>query len=234
MKTSLARLLASWAAILAFMTGAVAAGASNIGVLYSNGPVNGYVTGWNISGANIVSDSFTLGAPSCTGACFITGWSFGVWESPGDVLSSLDYSITSLPNGGTLYAGGTIGQPEGALSDTFLFNNNLGFEIHEITVSGLEINLGPGTYWLNLSKAETPAGDPVFWDQNSGVGCTGYDGIGGGCPSKAFSNGSTIPSEDPDIYGYSSAGTVPEPGTLLLFSSSIPILAIAWRRRRRT
>ena len=26
-------------------------------------------------------------------------------------------------------------------------------------------------YWLNLQNATSAGGDPVYWDENSGVGC---------------------------------------------------------------
>ena len=44
---------------------------------------------------------------------------------------------------------------------------------------------------MNLQNASVPSGDPVYWDENSGVGCES-----GGCPSQAYDNSvGTIPSE---------------------------------------
>src|ERR1017187_656925 len=50
--------------------------------LYSNGPINGTTDAWTINFGYIVSDSFALGTAST-----VTGFDFGVWEFPGDVLS---------------------------------------------------------------------------------------------------------------------------------------------------
>ena len=67
------------------------------GVIYENGPVNGTTDAWTINFGYIVSDSFV---PSNGGQ--VSGFDFGVWELPGDKLSSLQWSITSAPNGGTV------------------------------------------------------------------------------------------------------------------------------------
>src|SRR5271157_5759101 len=73
--------------------------------LYENGPINGGVDAWpfNSSSPYVVSDTFTLSANSTVG-----GFEFGVWEDPGDVLTSVSWSMTSLENGGTMYASGTV------------------------------------------------------------------------------------------------------------------------------
>ena len=62
----------------------------------------------------------------------------------------------------------------------------------QINVTGLNVSTISGTtYWLNLQNAAVPSGDPVFWDENSGVGCGGT-----GCPSQASESAlGTIPSE---------------------------------------
>ena len=41
----------------------------------------------------------------------VTGFMLGVWEYPGDVLSSVDWSITAQEQGGTLYGSGAC-QPK--------------------------------------------------------------------------------------------------------------------------
>ena len=91
------------------------------------------------------------------------------------------------------------------------------------------------TYWLNLENAVVPSGDPVYWDENSGVGCTGDDGKGGGCPSQASSGGvGTDPAEAFDINGTNGGtGTTPEPDSIVLFGSGIIGLAGVLRRKLR-
>lgn len=98
-------------------------------------------------------------------------------------------------------------------------------------------SLNNGTYWLNLENGVVPSGDPVYWDENSGIGCTSP-----GCPSEASNNSvGTMPSEAFTILGTSSStstststtttGTVPEPGSIMLFGSGILGLVGMLRRK---
>ena len=158
-------------------------------VLYENGPVNGFVAAWPINGGVIVSDTFTL-----LGSANVQGFDIWVWESPGDQVSTLEWSITSAENGGTTFGSGTA-----SVLDTFLTFNQFGFDIDELTVSGLNVPLQAGTFWLNVQNASVPSGKTVFWDENSGVNCGSP-----GCPSQASENlVGTIPSETFDISGHS-------------------------------
>ncbi len=219
--------------ILCFALAAVPASAQ---VLYDNGPINGTTDAWTINFGYIVSDNFVCckggpgGGGSPAGSGTVTGFMFGVWEFPGDVLSSVDWSITSAENGGTVYGSGTASGNN--VSDQFISTNQYGYDIDKITVSGLNISVSYGTtYWLNLQNAVVPSGDPVYWDENSGVGCGG-NGQGGSCPSLASESAvGTIPSEAFTINGTYSSGSTPEPGSILLFGSGILGLAGVMRRK---
>jgi hypothetical protein len=191
-------------------------------VLYDNGPINGNVDGWRINFGFIASDTFTL----ADGAS-MTGFAFGAFELPGDSLAALGWSVTSGEDSGTVYGSGTASG--GQITDKFLSTNQLGYDIDLITATGLNVSLNAGTtYWLNLSNGQVSEGD-IFWDENSGVGCGGDNGKGGGCPSKASeSTVGTIPSESFTIY---SGGTTPEPSNIMLFSSGIFALVGVLRRR---
>ncbi len=158
------------------------------GPIYSNGPVNGTVNAWTISFGYYVSDSFTVGVPTN-----ITGMTFGAWIFPGDVLQFAEISITSQPNAGTSYFDETETFTQGPCTV-----NPIGFDVcTETSASFNSSMLQPGTYWLNLQNAVVNAGDPVYWDQNGGVGCTSP-----GCPSRAFENSSgPIPSQPFTILG---------------------------------
>src|ERR1035438_8349787 len=132
--------------------------------LYDNGPINGGTDAWTINFGYVVSDSFE----SDYFKIHLESFSFGVWEFPGDVMSSVDWSITAQENGGTVYGSGTASGAN--LTDKFLSSNEYGYDIDNITVSGLNVDLNAGTYWLNLQNATVPSGDPVYWDENSGAG----------------------------------------------------------------
>ena len=165
-------------------------GPGQFGVIYDNGPIDGTSDAWTINFGYIVSDTFTL-----TQYNTVTGFDLGVWEFPGDVLSSLQWSITSGPNSGTVYASGTVSGSN--LMDTFISTNQYGYNIDKISASGLYLNLDIGTFWFNVQNASVPSGDPVYWDENSGVGCQSE-----GCPSQAEqSSVGTIPSESFTIAG---------------------------------
>ena len=84
------------------------------------------------------------------------------------------------------------------LTDQFISTNQFGYDIDKISATGLNVSLTSGqTYWINLQNASVPSGDPVFWDENSGVGCQSP-----GCPSQAYeSSVGTIASEAFDITG---------------------------------
>ena len=71
------------------------------GIFYENGPVNRTVDAWTINFGFAVSDSITLGGS-------VNSFDIWVWEFPGDVMTSVDWSITSAPFGGTVYGSGTV------------------------------------------------------------------------------------------------------------------------------
>jgi len=198
-------------AIFCLVLAAIPALAQN----YDNGPINGTTDAWTINFGYIVSDTFTASSS-------VTGFSFGTWEFPGDVLTSVDWSITTGENGGTVVGSGTASGKN--LTDTFISSNQYGYDIDKIAVSGLNVTTSSGsTYWLNLQNAVVPSGDPVFWDENSGVGCGGK-----GCPSMASESAiGTIPSEAFTIGG----GSTPEPSSIMLFGSGILGLAGVLRRK---
>ena len=195
---------------------------------YDNGPINGSVDAWTINFGYVVSDSFFAGGTD------VSGFMFGVWEFPGDTLTSVDWSITSGENSGTVYGSGTASGAN--LKDSFISTNQYGYNIDKITVTGLNVGLGGGnTYWLNLQNAYVPSGDPVYWDENSGAGC-----MSNGCPSSASESAlGTIPSEAFTVNGYCLAGGAgsadcapsPEPASFLLLSSGILGLAGLLRRK---
>src|SRR5271169_6810697 len=84
-------------------------------VLYDDGPINGSEDAWTINFGYVVGDTFILFNNST-----VTGFNFGVWEFPGDVLTSVDWSVTSHFDSGTMYGSGTASGSN--LSDQSLYH----------------------------------------------------------------------------------------------------------------
>ncbi len=203
----------AWLAVLCLALAAIPAWAD-----YNNGPINGTTDAWTINFGYVVSDTFVPDKSS------VTGFMFGAWEFPGDTLTSLQWSITSGEYFGTTFGSGTASGQN--LTDQFISTNQFGYDIDKITVTGLNITVTPGsTYWLNLFNAAVPSGDPVFWDENSGVGCTSP-----GCPSMSSETAGTITSESFTVNTYSQ-GTTPEPSSFILIGSGVIGIVGVLRRK---
>ncbi len=188
-------------------------------ILYENGPINGTTDAWTINDGFVVSDTFTIsGGPST-----VTGMAFGAWLFPGDVLESVNVSFTQFEFGGTKYFEQIVNFTASGCS-----GNQYGFNV--CTETGAFTN-GPtlpnGTYWMNLSNAVVNDGDPVYWDENSGIGCHSQ-----GCPSEPSQNSEgTIAAEAFSILGQTNSSTVPEPSSILLFASGVVATAGLLRRK---
>jgi hypothetical protein len=205
--------------ILCLALAAAPASADEFPWSYDNGPINGTTDAWTINFGYIVSDTFIALGSS------VTVFSFGVWEFPGDIMSSVDWSITSGENSGTVYGSGTASGYN--FVDKFISTNQYGYNVDAITVSGLSVGTTNGnTYWLNLQNAAIPSGDPVYWDENSGAGCDSP-----GCPSQASESAvGTIPSEAFTISG-PGRGATPEPSSMLLVASGVLVCLGRLRRK---
>jgi PEP-CTERM motif-containing protein len=179
---------------------------------YDNGPINGTTDAWTINFGYVVSDTFNWSGGTLNQA------SIGVWEFPGDTGLTVDYTISSTENG----AG--VGATEN-VKDTFISTNQFGYNVDTWTFNTGGVPLSAGTYWLNLANATVASGNPVYWDENSGVGCGGT-----GCPSSASeSSVGTIAGEAFTVTG--SSPSTPEPSSIMLFGSGILGLAGVLRRK---
>ena len=200
------------------------ASAQNGNIVYNNGTLpceGGCTDAWTISDGIVTSDTIFL-----TGNVKVTGFDIWAWEYPMDRVLRMQWSITSNENGGTVYGTGTalVYDHGGQL-------NEYGYDVDQVTLTGLNVNLPRGTYWLNLTNAVTAQHEPVYWDENSG-----YDCHSPGCPSLASeSQVGTIPSETFDVRGLYQLGADEEskrskPGTLVVLTAGLLGLAVIVRR----
>jgi PEP-CTERM motif len=200
-------------ALLTILCLALAVIPASAQVLYDDGPINGTVDAWTFNFGFTPSDSFTVPANAT-----VTGLVFGTWEFPGDTLISVDWEITQYELSGTVYGSGTASG--NSLTDQFLSVNQYGYDIDQITVTGLNVGLAKaGEYWLTLQNGVVSGGNPVYWDENDGPSDASETALG------------SIPAESFQIIGNGGSGTTPEPSSFILLGSGILGLAGVLRRQ---
>lgn len=194
------------------------------GDIYSNGPINGTSDAWTINFGYIVGNTFTVSSGEST----INQLTFGAWVFPGDIMESVEVSMSSdALGGGTVYFDQVVNFTQSGCS-----SNQYGFNICTETGDFNGPTLGNGTYWVNLQNAIVNSGDPVYWDENDGIGCSSP-----GCPSQGLSNACVtdgdfcVGSESFTLSGNAEA-TVPEPASVLLFGSGV-FAVVGFVRRKR-
>ncbi len=190
------------------------------GEIYNDGPINGTTDAWTINFGFFVGDSFTVSGGTST----INGIQFGAWLEPGDTLQTAEVQIESEPGGGTIYFDQTVNFTASGCA-----TNQYGYNVCTETgmINGPTLN--NGLYWLILQNAVTAEGNPVYWDENSGAGCTSP-----GCPSETVVSEGSIPAESFTVLGGPASGSTPEPGTMLLLASGILGAAGVLRRKLRS
>jgi PEP-CTERM motif len=179
--------------------------------IYDNGPTNGTVDAWTINYGFIMSDSFIVP----TGGANISGLSFSAWLFTGDTLQSVNIGISEYEMGHELF------DQQVNLTQSGCVLNQYGYNVCTETGSFTPFHLNAGAYWINLSNGVDTAGDPVYWDENSG-------------PSTASSTSTgTDPSESFTVLGStnSGTGTTPEPSSLMLFATGVLGLGDVLRRK---
>ncbi len=123
----------------------------------------------------------------------VTGIQFWAWLEPGDTATNVEVQIGRHGYFSNDLFDGTV-----TLTQSSCFTNEFGFDVclESGNFSGPNLR---GNDWITLANADTVEGNPVYWDENSGVGC-----MSPGCPSQAQENTmGTIPSEAFSLVGNS-------------------------------
>jgi hypothetical protein len=190
------------------------------GVVYTSGPTNGTISGYEINGGYAESDTFTVSADTTLGSAEV-----GLWIPASEGLpTGLDWSIgTSLggdeiSSGAASLTGGTL------LTPTSSYGYEGSYDIYDYTfaISSPELDSGT-TYYLTLSDGTTSGDGDLFWD-DSGLTTSTATGI-----SSEFTYPRTSGNAFTLYSGTSGTPTVPEQSStcLLLGFGLLSLIALA-------
>lgn len=141
----------------------------------------------------------------------------------------------SAGNGGTDIASGSA-----AATDTATGRSGFGFTEYQAMVSGLNIELTAGTYWLAVSPISSNGGGEAFVSTTSGAGGINNDLSGNSYLESAyfganyerssdFFSGYDTPGFSMGVVGTVGGGT-PEPASFLLIAGGLGLIGIARKR----
>jgi hypothetical protein len=201
--------------------GVALTGVSNASIIYSNGPAAAdsfrcAETSGNCSGTWTLFDDFTLSsAQTITGIKFTSVIHSGLSDLKG--ARAWIYSADPALGGGSLLA--SIAFQSGAP-----VANALGQNFFDLTLSGLNINLAAGNYWLGLQNDTTAGYGTIARTANCVHGCATQWQNGGAGVHQAQSIGLAFSLEGNN--------QVPEPTTIALLGLGMFGFAAARRRKQ--
>jgi len=126
-----------------------------------------------------------------------------------------------LTGGPDFLDGTVVASGDATWSNEFwAYNSSYGYDIFASSVSGLDVALGAGTYWLELLNGTSSPNQSLYWDENDG-------------PSTAYEKGSSVPigSHAFQILGSEDTSVTPEPSSILLLGSGLAGLAGLIKRK---
>jgi len=156
-------------------------------LLYKNGPSTGIcdiqgctVNAWPVGGQNAVSNSFNLPRASTINSVNLATWvAYPPYPRSNSPLYLVDWSI------GTAAFGSDIAHGSATASNfipQYLFTNPSGNLIYLLSLTGLNVSLVPGNYWLTITNSKPY---PLYWDENNGPSEAQFSGEGW-IPSESF------------------------------------------------
>jgi hypothetical protein len=198
-------------------------GVAKADMLYSNGAPTGR-DGWVIQGGDAVEDSFTLSSMSD-----LTGITFGNWLVSGDSATTVEWEIVGAEGSQTPACAECAGTGMLTAAGTFTVAfapDELQGVIQSFSLPNLE--LGAGTYWLELQNEVTSSGRVGFWDMSGGPSQI-WQNSSGDQSGSACVDGPGECSDSFTILGETT--TVPEPNSAFLLIGGLLFVGIMGRRR---
>jgi len=200
-------------ALLCASTVLFSAASANATTVYSNGPIDGTVSGLTLGFGQEIVDSFTLSSTTT-----ITGFTFGGWTNTGTKILSVDYGFSASNLGGVTNSATLTA---GAIVPGTGFGGD--YDVRDYAATIAPVTLGAGTWYFTLGNSATDAGWVGYWDVNNG-------------PSSAYFNGSNIagyfgPTSSEAFTLESSAA--PEPASWAMMLGGFGAIGGAMRARRK-
>ncbi|HEX4133716.1 MAG TPA: choice-of-anchor D domain-containing protein [Bryobacteraceae bacterium] len=132
--------------------------------VFSNFPVNGQISAFQINAGYTSSNSFTVASGATIGEI-----EFGAWLTTGDSVTGVAWSIGTAP------FGATSGSGVAGATSSYNLSNADGFDVDTVSFVIPSLTLPAGTYYLTLSAAVSAGVNPVYWDINDGVSVDSWD-----------------------------------------------------------